>query len=77
MAASGLPSSAIFPRMTEARWIVLAFATALVLAGVVPLLARATRLLAAPTRGRRALDAVWLVVPVAALGALVAAVAAS
>lgn len=55
----------------------LALATALILAGVVPLLARASRLLAAPTRGRRALDAVWLLVPVGLLAGLVVAVAAS
>jgi hypothetical protein len=67
----------ILARMTDARWIVLALAVALVAAGVVPLLARAGRLLAAPTRARRALDLLWLALPVGLLGVLVALVATS
>ena len=54
-----------------------AVATALVVAGIVPLLARGSRLVAGPTRGRRALDLLWLVLPVLLLAALIAAVAVS
>ena len=58
--------------MADARWIVLAAAVLLVLAGVGPLLRRASAVIAAETRARRLLDAVWTALPIAFLAVLLA-----
>jgi len=56
--------------MSDARWIVLAFAALLVLAGVLPLLRRVSAVIAGGTPVRRLLDAVWTALPLGFLVAL-------
>lgn len=63
--------------MSDARWIILAAAALLVLAGVVPLLARVSAVIAGDTPARRGLDMLWTALPVAFLVGLIVWVAAS
>jgi hypothetical protein len=61
--------------MSDARWIILAAATLLVLAGVLPLLLRVSAVIAGDTPARRVLDVLWTALPVAFLVALLVWVA--
>lgn len=61
--------------MSDARWIILAAAVLLVLAGVLPLLLRVSAVIAGDTPARRALDVLWTALPVAFLVALLVWVA--
>jgi hypothetical protein len=63
--------------MSAAQAIVLVAAAALLLAGVVPLLAKVSAVIAGDTPARRVLDAVWTALPIAFLVTLIVWVAAS